>query len=81
MRATQSRGTPAVAAALRAAERRKRAELPLTDDGIIVLCRLAERGVDTKDLAYAFGVTPRVARNLVKQHQWKVPLAAAQGIA
>lgn len=53
---------------------------PLTEDGILILCRLAERGVDRRLLAYAFGLKTRTVNRLIERDSWKIGPSITQKI-
>jgi hypothetical protein len=64
------------------AETPRRREEPLTEDGLLVLCRLAREGVDIRTLCYAFSqpsfpLSEKTVRRLIKQNDWRVDPADA----
>lgn len=53
---------------------------PLTEDGVLILCRLAECGVKTRHLAYAFQIPADTVRRLVRRDSWKIGPAMTQQV-
>lgn len=61
-------------------ERRRRRPDPLTEDGILILCRLAAEGIKTSVLARAFGIERATAYRLIRRDSWKIGPAITQQV-
>ena len=44
----------------------------LTDDGVLVLLRLVDSGVDTKTIAYAMDLTKDAVRYIAREYGWRI---------
>ena len=53
---------------------------PLTEDGVLILCRLAALGVTTRVLSQGFRLSPKTIKRLVTRDAWKTEVADTPGL-